>query len=158
MGRETARGKGREPPRTTTDGRRRFVAAAASLAAATQLGDVESVAAALKTLVTRASPTTALAAFDAATDVGDRYFASLAADVFAEYNRDLMADDGDLTCTESVFDDDASVFDEGEVTTSRVRTLEAPPVEDAGIERLCSIPEDAETDLLGDLLAASPRY
>ena len=96
------------------------------------------------------------AAFEAATD-GDP-FASLAADVFAEYNRDLMVDDGDLTCTESVFDDDASVFDEGEVTTSRVRTLEAPPVEDAGIERLCSIPEDAETDLLGDLLAASPRY
>ena len=138
--------------------RRRFVVAAASLAAATQLGDVESVAAALKTLVTHASPTTALAAFDAATDVGDRYFASLAADVFAEYNRDLMADGTELTCTESVFDDDASVFDEGEVTTSRVRTLEAPPVEDAGIERLCSIPEDAETDLLGDLLAASPRY
>ena len=90
--------------------------------------------------------------------MGDRYFASLAADVFAEYNRDLMAEySGDLTCTESVFDDDASVFDEGDVTTSRVRTLEAPPVEDAGIERLCSIPEDAETDLLGDLLAASPR-
>ena len=159
VGTRNGAGKG---TRTAADedgqSRRRLVVAAASLAAATQLGDVESVAAALKTLVTHASPTTALAAFDAATDVGDRYFASLAADVFAEYNRDLMAEySGDLTCTESVFDDDASVFDEGDVTTSRVRTLEAPPVEDAGIERLCSIPEDAETDLLDDLLAASPR-
>jgi len=140
------------------DGRRRFVVAAASLASATQLGDVDSVAAALRTLVdTHASPTAEgpAAAFEAATD-GDP-FASLAADVFAEYNRDLIADDGDLTCTESVFDDDASVFDEGDVMTSKVRILEAPPVEGAGIERLCSIPEDAETDLLDDLLAASPR-
>ena len=152
-------GKGTRTAADDDDGRRRFVAAAASLASATQLGDVESIAAALRTLVdARAAWTTAegpAAAFEAATD-GDP-FASLAADVFAEYNRDLMADDGDLTCTESVFDDDASVFDEGDVMTSRVRILEAPPVEGAGIERLCSIPEDAETDLLDDLLAASPR-
>mmetsp|Transcript_13087 Transcript_13087/g.52766 ORF Transcript_13087/g.52766 Transcript_13087/m.52766 type:complete len:113 (-) Transcript_13087:212-550(-) len=99
---------------------------------------------------------------EAATTEGDGAkggdpFASLAADVFAEYNRDLMADDSLDAMTESVFDDDASVFDEGDVMTSRVRILEAPPVEGAGIERLCSIPEDAETDLLDDLLAASPR-
>ena len=152
-------GKGTRTAADDDDGRRRFVAAAASLASATQLGDVESIAAALRTLVdARAAWTTAegpAAAFEAATD-GDP-FASLAADVFAEYNRDLMVDDGDLTCTASVFDDDASVFDEGDVMTSRVRILEAPPVEGAGIERLCSIPEDAETDLLDDLLAASPR-
>lgn len=146
------------------DGRKRFVAAAASLASATQLGDVQSVAAALRTL--KASALT----FDAwpdrpeeeATTEGDGAkggdpFASLAVDVFAEYNRDLMADDSLDAMTESVFDDDASVFDEGDVMTSRVRILEAPPVEGAGIERLCSIPEDAETDLLDDLLAASPR-
>ena len=51
-----------------------------SLSACGRIHNVESVAAALKTLVTHASPTTALAAFDAATDVGDRYFASLAAE------------------------------------------------------------------------------
>ena len=82
------------------DGRRRFVAAAASLASATQLGDVESIAAALRTLVDAHASTAAEgpaaafeAAFEAATD-GDP-FASLAADVFAEYNRDLMVDDGE---------------------------------------------------------------
>ena len=153
-------------------GRRRFVAAAASLASATQLGDVESVAAALRTLCNarvtlKASAMTfdawpAKVTEEAATTEGDGAkggdpFASLAADVFAEYNRDLMADDSLDAMTESVFDDDASVFDEGDVMTSRVRILEAPPVEGAGIERLCSIPEDAETDLLDDLLAASPR-
>ena len=145
------------------DGRRRFVAAAASLASATQLGDVESVAAALRSL--KASALTFdvwPARFEEEATEGDGAkggdpFASLAADVFAEYNRDLMADDSLDAMTESVFDDDASVFDEGDVMTSRVRILEAPPVEGAGIERLCSIPEDAETDLLDDLLAVSPR-
>ena len=79
---------------------------------------------------------------------------SLASDVFAEYNRDLMTDDAD-DVTESVFDDEASVFEEDGVLNSRVRILEAPNLESAGIERLDSIPEDAAPDLLEDLLAAS---
>ena len=125
-----------------------FVVAASTLAAATQLGDFNAVAAALRTLIA--------AAPNMATNVNDDdgSLTSLASDVFAEYNRDLMTDDAD-DVTESVFDDEASVFEEDGVLSSRVRILEAPNIDTAGIERLDSIPEDAAPDLLEDLLAAS---
>ena len=125
-------------------------AAASTLAAATQLGDFNAVAAALRTLIA-AAPNVAPNVND---DDDDGSLSSLASDVFAEYNRDLMTDDAD-DVTESVFDDEASVFEEDGVLSSRVRILEAPNLESAGIERLDSIPEDAAPDLLEDLLAAS---
>ena len=131
-----------------TSARADFVVAASTLAAATQLGDFNAVAAALRTLIA-AAPNVA-----ANDDDDDGSLSSLASDVFAEYNRDLMTDDAD-DVTESVFDDEASVFEEDGVLSSRVRILEAPNLESAGIERLDSIPEDAAPDLLEDLLAAS---
>ena len=133
-----------------TSARADFVVAASTLAAATQLGDFNAVAAALRTLIA-AAPNVATSVND---DDGDGSLSSLASDVFAEYNRDLMTDDAD-DVTESVFDDEASVFEEDGVLNSRVRILEAPNLESAGIERLDSIPEDAAPDLLEDLLAAS---
>ena len=132
----------------STTARADFVVAASTLAAATQLGDFNAVAAALRTLIA-AAPNVAPNVND-----DDGSLSSLASDVFAEYNRDLMTDDAD-DVTESVFDDEASVFEEDGVLSSRVRILEAPNLESAGIERLDSIPEDAAPDLLEDLLAAS---
>ena len=143
---ETSRDDGYE----STFARIDFVAAASTLAAATQLGDFNAVAAALRTLIA-AAPNVAPNVND---DDDDGALSSLASDVFAEYNRDLMTDDAD-DVTESVFDDEASVFEEDGVLSSRVRILEAPNLESAGIERLDSIPEDAAPDLLEDLLAAS---
>jgi hypothetical protein len=134
----------------STSARVDFVVAASTLAAATQLGDFNAVAAALRTLIA-AAPNVAPNVND---DDDDGALSSLASDVFAEYNRDLMTDDAD-DVTESVFDDEASVFEEDGVLSSRVRILEAPNLESAGIERLDSIPEDAAPDLLEDLLAAS---
>jgi hypothetical protein len=142
---ETSRDDGYE----STFARIDFVAAASTLAAATQLGDFNAVAAALRTLIA-AAPNVA----PNVNDDDDGALTSLASDVFAEYNRDLMTDDAD-DVTESVFDDEASVFEEDGVLNSRVRILEAPNLECAGIERLDSIPEDAAPDLLEDLLAAS---
>ena len=141
---ETSRDDAYEP----TPARADFVVAASTLAAATQLNDFNAVAAALRTLIA--------AAPNVATNVNDDdgALSSLASDVFAEYNRDLMTDDAD-DVTESVFDDEASVFEEDGVLSSRVRILEAPNLDTAGIERLDSIPEDAAPDLLEDLLAAS---
>ena len=133
----------------STSARVDFVVAASTLAAATQLGDFNAVAAALRTLIA-AAPNVA----PNVNDDDDGALTSLASDVFAEYNRDLMTDDAD-DVTESVFDDEASVFEEDGVLSSRVRILEAPNLESAGIERLDSIPEDAAPDLLEDLLAAS---
>ena len=141
---ETSRDDEYEP----TSARADFVVAASTLAAATQLGDFNAVAAALRTLLA-AAPNVAANVND-----DDGSLTSLASDVFAEYNRDLMTDDAD-DVTESVFDDEASVFEEDGVLSSRVRILEAPNLESAGIERLDSIPEDAAPDLLEDLLAAS---
>ena len=143
---ESSRDDAYEP----TSARADFVVAASTLAAATQLGDFNAVAAALRTLIA-AAPNVATSVND---DDGDGSLSSLASDVFAEYNRDLMTDDAD-DVTESVFDDEASVFEEDGVLNSRVRILEAPNLECAGIERLDSIPEDAAPDLLEDLLAAS---
>lgn len=137
---ETSRDDGYE----STFARIDFVAAAS-----TQLGDFNAVAAALRTLIA-AAPNVA----PNVNDDDDGALTSLASDVFAEYNRDLMTDDAD-DVTESVFDDEASVFEEDGVLNSRVRILEAPNLECAGIERLDSIPEDAAPDLLEDLLAAS---
>ena len=145
-GYETSRDDEYEP----TSARADFVVAASTLAAATQLGDFNAVAAALRTLIA-AAPNVAPNVND---DDDDGALSSLASDVFAEYNRDLMTDDAD-DVTESVFDDEASVFEEDGVLSSRVRILEAPNLESAGIERLDSIPEDAAPDLLEDLLAAS---
>lgn len=142
---ETSRDDEYEPTSARVD----FVAAASTLAAATQLGDFNAVAAALRTLIATA-PNVA----PNVNDDDDGSLTSLASDVFAEYNRDLMTDDAD-DVTESVFDDEASVFEEDGVLSSRVRILEAPNLESAGIERLDSIPEDAAPDLLEDLLAAS---
>jgi hypothetical protein len=144
-GYETSRDDEYEP----TSARADFVVAASTLAAATQLGDFNAVAAALRTLIA-AAPNVA----PNVNDDDDGALTSLASDVFAEYNRDLMTDDAD-DVTESVFDDEASVFEEDGVLSSRVRILEAPNLESAGIERLDSIPEDAAPDLLEDLLAAS---
>ena len=143
-GYETSRDDEYEPTSARVD----FVVAASTLAAATQLGDFNAVAAALRTLIA-AAPNVAANVND-----DDGSLTSLASDVFAEYNRDLMTDDAD-DVTESVFDDEASVFEEDGVLSSRVRILEAPNLESAGIERLDSIPEDAAPDLLEDLLAAS---
>ena len=143
---ETSRDDGYE----STFARIDFVAAASTLAAATQLGDFNAVAAALRTLIA-AAPNVAPNVND---DDDDGALSSLASDVFAEYNRDLMTDDAD-DVTESVFDDEASVFEEDGVLNSRVRILDAANLESAGIERLDSIPEDAAPDLLEDLLAAS---
>ena len=134
----------------STTARADFVVAASTLAAATQLGDFNAVAAALRTLIA-AAPNVAANVND---DDDDGALTSLASDVFVEYNRDLMTADAD-DVTESVFDDEASVFEEDGVLSSRVRILEAPNLECAGIERLDSIPEDAAPDLLEDLLAAS---
>ena len=134
----------------STTARADFVVAASTLAAATQLGDFNAVAAALRTLIAAAANVAA----NVNDDDDDGALSSLASDVFAEYNRDLMTDDAD-DVTESVFDDEASVFEEDGVLSSRVRILEAPNLESAGIERLDSIPEDAAPDLLEDLLAAS---
>ena len=142
---ETSRDDGYE----STFARIDFVAAASTLAAATQLGDFNAVAAALRTLIA-AAPNVA----PNVNDDDDGALTSLASDVFAEYNRDLMTDDAD-DVTESVFDDEASVFEEDGVLNSRVRILDAANLESAGIERLDSIPEDAAPDLLEDLLAAS---
>ena len=144
-GYETSRDDEYEPTSARVD----FVVAASTLAAATQLGDFNAVAAALRTLIATAPNVAANV-----NDDDDGALTSLASDVFAEYNRDLMTDDAD-DVTESVFDDEASVFEEDGVLSSRVRILEAPNLESAGIERLDSIPEDAAPDLLEDLLAAS---
>ena len=145
-GHESSRDDEYEP----TSARADFVVAASTLAAATQFGDFNAVAAALRTLIA-AAPNVAANVND---DDDDGALSSLASDVFAEYNRDLMTDDAD-DVTESVFDDEASVFEEDGVLNSRVRILDAANLESAGIERLDSIPEDAAPDLLEDLLAAS---